>query len=86
MNTIKLYQINSNDFVLQVNSGLQYTIANGAIWKSNVNISELEETTFDIITQSYVDNAISNVNTLVTSVNELNLLQAIILEKIEDFE
>ena len=86
MNTIKLYQINSNDFVLQINSGLQYTIANGAIWKSNVNISELEETTFDIITQSYVDNAISNVNTLVTSVNELNLLQAIIQEKIEDFE
>ena len=49
-------------------------------------IGETQETTFDIITQSYVDNAISNVNTLVTSVNELNLLQAIIQEKIEDFE
>ena len=86
MNTIKIYLFNENDFVIQINPNLQYTVTNGAVWKSNVNTSGLIETTFDIIIQSYVDNAIANVTKLVDSVDQLNLLQAIVQEKIEDFE
>ncbi len=86
MNTIKIYLINESDFVIQLNPNLQYTITNGAVWKSNTNVSELVETTFDITTDAYVTNAIANVTKLVDSVDQLNLLQAIIQEKIEDFE
>ena len=86
MNTTKLYSLNESDFVLQLSNGVQYTFTNNAATKSNINVSELTETSFDFLVSMAIDNIIANSGNLVTSLGELKVLQALIQEKIEDMD
>lgn len=84
MNSTKLYQF-GNLYFLQLSNGVQYTINGSAFFRSSVSVDGLEETTFDNL-QGPIDNAISMASELVTDINELKALQALIQEKAEDFE
>lgn len=86
MNTTKLYQFGDGDFVIQITPTKQYTILNGAIVKSNVNVAELTETVFDIMVMANISNALTNVTKLVTSEEVIELIQALAQEKVEDFD
>jgi len=86
MNTTKLYSLNESDFVLQLSNGVQYTFTNNAATKSNINVSELTEVSFDFLVSMAIDNIIANSGNLVTSLGELKVLQALIQEKIEDMD
>lgn len=86
MNTTKLYSLNESDFVLQLSNGVQYTFTNNAATKSNINVSELTEVSFDFLVSLAIDNIIANSGNLVTSLGELKVLQALIQEKIEDMD
>lgn len=85
MNTVKLYEYNET-FVLQVSPTLQYHILNGAVVKSNIDVSQLKETPFDISVQLHMANAIACASELVINIETLNVLMALIQEKIEDFD
>ena len=86
MNTVKLYQFGDGDFVMQITPTKQYTILNGAIVKSNINVAELTEISFDITLMANISNALTNVTKLVTSEEVIELIQALAQEKVEDFD
>lgn len=86
MNTTKLYLLNESDYVLQLSNGIQYTITSNAVTKSNINVSSLTEVVFDVTLQGNIENAISNSGNIVNSLGELKVIQALIQEKIEDFD
>lgn len=86
MNSIKLYSDGNGNFVLQVSSEIQYHILNGAVVKSNIITDNLEEAVFDISVQLNIANAISCSPNLVTGMDTLKLIMALIQEKIEDFD
>lgn len=85
MNSVKLYNLGSL-FFLDLGNGVQYTITGSAVFRSAVDLSSLTPVTFDVVVQTMVDSAVNSVNDLVTSENELKVLQALIQEKIEDFD
>lgn len=86
MNTVKLYLINEGEFVLQVTPNKQYHILNGAVLRSNINTETLEEAVFDINVQINISNAVASASSLVTNQETLEMIMALIQEKIEDFD
>jgi hypothetical protein len=85
MNTTKLYNFGDLNFLV-LSNGVQYTITNYAVFRSAVDVSSLTPVPFDFIVSSSMDNAISGANDLVTSISELKVIQALVQEKIEDFD
>lgn len=86
MNTVKLYAMGDGTFVLQVTPTKQYHILNGAVLRSNINTESLEETVFDINVQINISNAVASALSLVTNQETLEMIMALVQEKIEDFD
>lgn len=86
MNTVKLYAMGDGTFVLQVTPTKQYHILNGAVLRSGINTESLEEAVFDISVQTNISNAVVSASSLVTNQETLEMIMALIQEKIEDFD
>lgn len=86
MNTVKLYAMGDGTFVLQVTPTKQYHILNGAVLRSSINTESLEEAVFDISVQTNISNAVVSASSLVTNQETLEMIMALIQEKIEDFD
>lgn len=86
MNTVKLYTMGDGTYVLQVSSTKQYHLLNGAVLRSNINVEDLQEEVFDINVQINISNAVASAASLVTDQETLEMIMALIQEKIEDFD
>jgi len=85
MNTTKLYNLGDLYFLV-LGNGVQYTITKYAVFRSAVDVSSLTPVSFDVSVQGMIDNAVNGVTSLVTSAEELKLIQALVQEKVEDFD
>lgn len=83
MNSTKLYLINDGEYVLQVNPELQYHILNGAVLTSNISVEGATEVPFYDEACLNVANAISAASSLVTNVEVLQVILALIQLKAE---
>jgi hypothetical protein len=86
MNTVKLYTMGDGTYVLQVSPTKQYHLLNGAVLRSNINVEDLQEEVFDINVQVNISNAVASAASLVTDQETLEMIMALIQEKIEDFD
>jgi len=86
MNTIKLYRHLIDGMILKVSGNISYHITSNCIYYNHTNTEGLEEVPFDTEVQALVDNALSKVNSLVKNAEVVSLIQAIVLEKMEDFD
>lgn len=85
MNSMKLYEHPTDGFVLKVDNSTAYHLTNTGVRRTS-SIPDTE-VPFDVEVQGVLDNAMSATDpNLVTDPKELNLIKAIVQEKIEDFD
>jgi hypothetical protein len=98
MNTRKLYSFGEHQILDCPNSGLRYLLNNQMVIKTTEPVENLEEASFDTLTQSLVNNAIHNFSPAmedgsisvtpgaVSDIDKLYLIREIVEEKMEDFD
>lgn len=85
MNTTKLFSAGTN-YILSCGNGLKYLITPYAVVRVALDTENLTEVPFDVTVQGMINNALEYAGNVVMFVDEIKLIEALVQEKIEDFD